>query len=317
MQNICHFQEYRQSEAEITWAAMKNEVEMRMKSMKKDKKQGTLIPLLKVKVVDVSSKKTGQILIWSPNEDLVQGIKEKSVMKINNLFVKTVKEDDVIFKTTKGTRFQRINPPKGFEVSDFERKLSSIEDILEPTFSPLFKEVDTLGVVINIESEVKRGYQAIQICDGLMNFVSIQFYGGLKKYAIDSIVEEGKVLIFSNLQWRNSSSRGSFFQTESSKNMPIIPCLYADEFTVISVDTKEAERSKIVKEFSDDLSKTPLFIQNAKDQFGQLTQKKPKILVSQETHFLNYFCMPLYIFLSYFSDPNCDDTFNTFHSVKS
>ena len=289
MQNICHFQEYRQSEAEITWAAMKNEVEMRMKSMKKDKKQGTLIPLLKVKVVDVSSKKTGQILIWSPNEDLVQGIKEKSVMKINNLFVKTVKEDDVIFKTTKGTRFQRINPPKGFEVSDFERKLSSIEDILEPTFSPLFKEVDTLGVVINIESEVKRGYQAIQICDGLMNFVSIQFYGGLKKYAIDSIVEEGKVLIFSNLQWRNSSSRGSFFQTESSKNMPIIPCLYADEFTVISVDTKEAERSKIVKEFSDDLSKTPLFIQNAKDQFGQLTQKKPKILVSHDTHFLEYF----------------------------
>ena len=286
MQNICHFQEYRQSEAEITWAAMKNEVEMRMKSMKKDKKQGTLIPLLKVKVVDVSSKKTGQILIWSPNEDLVQGIKEKSVMKINNLFVKTVKEDDVIFKTTKGTRFQRINPPKGFEVSDFERKLSSIEDILEPTFSPLFKEVDTLGVVINIESEVKRGYQAIQICDGLMNFVSIQFYGGLKKYAIDSIVEEGKVLIFSNLQWRNSSSRGSFFQTESSKNMPIIPCLYADEFTVISVDTKEAERSKIVKEFSDDLSKTPLFIRNAKDQFGQLTQKKPKILVSQKAHFL-------------------------------
>ena len=286
MQNICHFQEYRQSEAEITWAAMKNEVEMRMKSMKKDKKQGTLIPLLKVKVVDVISKKIGQILIWSPNEDLVQGIKEKSVMKINNLFVKTVKEDDVIFKTTKGTRFQRINPPKGFEVSDFERKLSSIEDILEPTFSPLFKEVDTLGVVINIESEVKRGYQAIQICDGLMNFVSIQFYGGLKKYAIDSIVEEGKVLIFSNLQWRNSSSRGSFFQTESSKNMPIIPCLYADEFTVISVDTKEAERSKIVKEFSDDLSKTPLFIQNAKDQFGQLTQKKPKILVSQKAHFL-------------------------------
>ena len=286
MQNICHFQEYRQREAEITWAAMKNEVEMRMKSMKKDKKQGTLIPLLKVKVVDVSSKKTGQILIWSPNEDLVQGIKEKSVMKINNLFVKTVKEDDVIFKTTKGTRFQRINSPKGFEVSDFERKLSPIEDILEPTFSPLFKEVDTLGVVINIESEVKRGYQAIQICDGLMNFVSIQFYGGLKKYAIDSIVEEGKVLIFSNLQWRNSSSRGSFFQTESSKNMPIIPCLYADEFTVISVDTKEAERSKIVKEFSDDLSKTPLFIRNAKDQFGQLTQKKPKILVSQKAHFL-------------------------------
>ena len=265
---------------------MKNEVELRMKSMMKDKKQGTLIPLLKVKVVDVSSKKTGQILIWSPNEDLVQGIKEKSVMKINNLFVKTVKEDDVIFKTTKGTRFQRINPPKGFEVSDFERKLSSIEDILESTFSPLFKEVDTLGVVINIESEVKRGYQAIQICDGLMNFVSIQFYGGLKKYAIDSIEEEGKVLIFSNLQWRNSSSRGSFFQSESSKNMPIIPCLYADEFTVISVDTKEAERSKIVKEFSDDLSKTPLFIQNAKDQFGQLTQKKPKILVSQKAHFL-------------------------------
>ena len=300
MQNICHFQEYRQSEAEITWAAMKNEVEMRMKSMRKDNKQGTLIPLLKVKVVDVSSKKTGQILIWSPNEDLVQGIKEKSVMKINNLFVKTVKEDDVIFKTTKGTRFQRINPPKGFEVSDFERKLSSIEDILEPTFSPLFKEVDTLGVVINIESEVKRGYQAIQICDGLMNFVSIQFYGGLKKYAIDSIVEEGKVLIFSNLQWRNSSSRGSFFQTESSKNMPIIPCLYADEFTVISVDTKEAERSKIVKEFSDDLSKTPLFIRNAKDQFGQLTQKKPKILVSQESHFLKYFCMHLYNFLLLF-----------------
>ena len=146
-----------------------------------------LLPMLKVKIVDVISRQSGSLHIWNPNDDLVQGLKEKSVMQVFNLNVGKVRNDDISFKTTKLTRFQRINN-NGFDSTNFERKLITIDQMLGTEFDPKFKDVDTIGIVINIE-ELLRGFQAVHICDTMMNFVSIQFFGGLKKFCAESIVK--------------------------------------------------------------------------------------------------------------------------------
>ena len=80
----------------------------------------------------------------------------------------------------------------------------------------------------------------------MFNIVSIQFWDGIGKHALDSIIKLGSVLLFSNLQWRKSSANGNFFQNKS-EFQPTIPCLYVTEFTLVNSDVKEPERSRMIK----------------------------------------------------------------------
>ena len=274
-------QEYKQVQEEEMYMAMKKEVEARIKTVGGLSGHGKLVPLLKVKVVDVVSELSGNLSIWKPNDDLVQGLKEKSVMRIFNMNVGSIRADEINFKTTKMTRFERINVPSDFDTEPFQRQVIPIEDILEAGFCPKFREIDTLGVVVNIEQEVHRaGFQAVHICDSIMNFVSVQFWGGLKKFGAESMVKMGTVVLFSNLQWRNSSSQGKFYQTDNAKKMPAIPCLYVTEYSTMSADSKDVDRAKMIKDLSCYVSsKSSDFIEQARQQFIQLTLKKPRLLV--------------------------------------
>ena len=273
-------QEFKQVKEEELYMAMKTEVEARIKNIQGLSGHGKLVPLLKVKVVDVVSERSGSLSIWKPNDDLVQGLKEKSVMRIFNLNVGSIRADEVNFKTTKMTRFVRIDVPSDFDTERFQRQVIPIEDILEAGFSPRFREIDTLGVVVNIEQVVDKGFQAVHICDSIMNFVSVQFWGGLKKFGAEPMVKMGSVVLFSNLQWRNSSSQGKFYQTENAKKMPAIPCLYVTEYTTLSADSKDIVRAKMIKDLSFYVSKSSDFIDQARQQFIQLTLRKPRILVN-------------------------------------
>ena len=302
-------QEFKQVQEEELYMAMKNEVEARIKTIGGQSGHGKLVPLLKVKVVDVVSgelisrdfqtissccytinivhinfqlsERSGNLSIWKPNDDLIQGLKEKSVVRIFNMNVGSIRADEVNFKTTKMTRFERINVPSDFDIEPFQRQVIPIEDILEVGFSPKFREIDTLGVVVNIEQEVHRaGFQGVHICDSLMNFVSVQFWGGLKKFGAESMVKVGNVALFSNLQWRNSSSMGKFYQTENAKKMPAIPCLYVTEYSTMSADSKDVDRAKMIKDLTSYVSKSSDFVEQARQQFIQLTLKKPRLLVS-------------------------------------
>ena len=141
-----------------------------------------------------------------------------------------------------------------------------------------------LGVVINIDC-VSRGFQAVHICDAMFNIVSVQFWGSIAKFAVESIVKVGNVLMFSNLQWRNSSSQGNFFQSEDARCLPTIPCLYVTEYTLVSTDAKEPDHSKMLKDLALEAEKVPEFFTQAQTRLGQLTKTKPKNFVSLKTIF--------------------------------
>jgi hypothetical protein len=173
--------------------------------------------------------------------------------------------------------------PADLELEEFDRNITAIEDILEDGFNPQFKEVDVLGVVVHVDGAIARGFQAVQVCDGMFNFVSVHFWGGLSKFCVDNLIKAGNVLLFSNLQWRASSAQGNFFQSlaNADKSLPAIPCLYVTEYTVISVDAKEKERSRMVKDLSLELKKAGHdFMDQAGQRLTQLTMRKPRILVS-------------------------------------
>lgn len=270
-------QEFKRGQWEELHLAMKAEVEVRMKAKQKMSSNDKLVALMKLSVVDVASRKLGTLSIWRPNDDLAHGIKENTFVKVQNVSVGNIR-DFVNLKSTKLSRFERINAPGDFDISEYKRKVDSIEAILEEGFSPLLREVDVFGVVINIDQQ-SRGFQPVHICDSMFNFVSIQFWGGIAKFCFESVIKPGTVLLFSNLQWRNSSSQGNFFQSENAKSLPTIPCLYVNEFTLVSLDSKDAERSKLIKDLSNEVQGSD-FMTQAKERLNQLTTSKPKMLVS-------------------------------------
>jgi hypothetical protein len=144
--------------------------------------------------------------------------------------------------------------------------------------------------VINIGNLNNQGYQAIHLCDALFNIVSIQFWGGIGKHSLDSIIKMGSVLLFSNLQWRKSSANGNFFQNKT-EFQPLIPCLYVTEFTLVNSDVKETERSRMIKDLSVEVKKVPNFLSEAKIRYSQLTTKRPsKPMVSIEYTDRNISC---------------------------
>ena len=260
---------------------MESEVKSRLKS-----KGEKATPMLKLSVIDAGDKTSiGTLCLWRPTEDLFHGLKEKCVVKVFNAFVISIRDGAVNLKSTKQTKFKLIDKKDDYEFCD--RKIESIEDILEDDFEPKFKEVDVLGVVIHIDN-LSRGFQAIHVCDAMFNVVSVQFWGGIGKFAMDSIIKLGSVLLFSNLQWRKSSSQGNFFQSGEAKNLPTIPCLYVTEFTVVSSDVKDSSRAQMIKDLNNEVKKAKDFLSQAKIRLAQLTTKRPKPMVNS-IFFSNFF----------------------------
>ena len=96
-------QEYKRSQMEEQYAAMSAQVKARLKD-KGDK----VIPMLKLSVLD-TSESHGTLTMWRPNEDLFHGLKEKSLVRVNNAMVVSIRDGIVNLKCTKQTRFKLID----------------------------------------------------------------------------------------------------------------------------------------------------------------------------------------------------------------
>ena len=241
-----------------------------MKSSKK-----TMTPLLRLRVIDIPTEKESTLSIWRPNDELVQGLKEGSVVKVYSVNVCS----KLALKSTKQTRFERIQYDSIKDLVRFERGVQVIEDILDDDFKPYFDEVDIVGVVVHI-GQLNQDFQAAFLCDSMYNFVSLQFHHGITKHALESMIKVGNVLNLSNLQWRKSSAEGRLFKGSEVT----VPCLYVTEVTLVSTDSKIPERSSMMKELAKEVSNTDGFMKEANLRLGQLMKKKPRVLVSVHYH---------------------------------
>ena len=92
---------------------------------KKDKP----IPMLKLSVMDASGT-LGTLSMWRPNEDLFHGLKEKSLVKVNNAMVVSIRDSIVHLKCTKQTRFKMINNKSADFAQDCDRYVNDYREFL-------------------------------------------------------------------------------------------------------------------------------------------------------------------------------------------
>lgn len=181
-----------------------------MKNLEEEMK---VSPVLKLRVLDMqeyvqdnSSARNGMLCVWHPNSTLSNELKEGNCFEFQYLQPNAFESfQEVRLSTTKGTVITPVENP-GYLGDMFSRKLSSINDIVTPGFSPMFDEFDTVGVVTQIDV-YKEGAQVIHLGDQLENTLKVKFWKSLKDLGLADVITTGKVLACSNLQWQIGSAK--------------------------------------------------------------------------------------------------------------
>lgn len=107
-----------------------------------------------------------------------------------------------------------------------------------------YNEIDTVGMVFliepsNREFESHKNFQNVYLADAAKNIISLSFWGGVKKFGFENILDTGQIVACSNLQRRAGNTR---------KN---IPQFRVTEFTHFTKTAKNVQ----ARDMMDDLNK--------------------------------------------------------------
>lgn len=218
-------QNYRSCRQESLQFEIKSEVEKRLKEKigygAKESKPS--VPVLRVRLIDLLNPSeltnSATLSIWKPEKDLCDQIEENSKFRIYGLSANFIRDNDVQFRTTKSTKFEKIEKHE-LDMAEHQRSFSDIGDIVScESFCPRFFEVDLIGVIVSSNSQGTHGtkFETVYICDALFNFVALHFWDGINENGFDKSMflpsssvshdkEKSQIFIFKNLQWRRSSS---------------------------------------------------------------------------------------------------------------
>ncbi|KAJ6644293.1 Breast cancer type 2 susceptibility protein like [Pseudolycoriella hygida] len=185
------------------------------------------VPLLRFKITDENSfDKTAVVTIWKPTEEMLSLIKEGTVYELTGSSARGTISNELQIYAGKDAIFRKFNVVNQTPASLVRRHIT-ILDILSLEHIPL-NEVDTSGMVVHL-GEISQRRQPVYIADADENIVCIYFFQSVKDFAVDDIVQVKQILAIKNLQLRKTS------------NSKPIPCAYANENTIFTVNPHSSE----------------------------------------------------------------------------
>ena len=303
------------------------------------------IPILRLRVADLhpNAKRgsscvcTGTIQIWRPTEEMLRNLKENKRLRFINLIANIVRDGEVQFRATKATRFEEISESylarkhitimacqkeskssaiTNLDIKSFKRKLTHIDELISsPKFDPEFREVDLIGIVVQIEPIVEC-FETVYICDTSLNMVAVKFWKGIQEFGYEGLFCDSKsktaikspggdfecsstILYLRNLQWRPHGSQ-QFTVQSINLQLPghksgecteiLLPSLFVTEQTVITKNPREAEQSRVFADIKAEIGQGLegiKLIEQAKMRLGEILTsprcKPRKSSMNQET----------------------------------
>ncbi|CAH0712821.1 unnamed protein product, partial [Brenthis ino] len=196
-----------------------------------------VVTLLKLRVADVKNENIikAMITIWRPNECLIDLIKEGTWIEMYNVVPTAVRYSEIqisagrqsIFKMSKIKETDKIKS----QVQSLKRKSYTIKDLQTPLTTD-YNEIDTCGFIFLIEplnkdyDSTKQLFQNVYLADENKNIIAINFWGGLKKFGFENILDTGQIVSCVNLQKRHGNTK------------KCIPQFRATEFTYFTKTCK-------------------------------------------------------------------------------
>ncbi|XP_047542551.1 breast cancer type 2 susceptibility protein homolog isoform X2 [Vanessa atalanta] len=179
-----------------------------------------VVPLLKMRVADVHNDCISQamITVWRPNECVLDLIAEGAWLDVYNVVPTTVRFSEVQISAGRQSIFQssKFNKNKTKMYTDtLRRKCLPIKDLQHITTTDN-NEIDTFGLIFLIEPPTNQ-FQNIYLTDESKNIISINFWGGIKKFGFENILDTGQIVACLNLQKRTGNTRKEIAQYRATE----------------------------------------------------------------------------------------------------
>ncbi|XP_053621865.1 uncharacterized protein PF3D7_1120600 [Plodia interpunctella] len=222
----------------------------------------SVVPLVKVRVAGLRSGGAHKALlsIWKPNDAVSELITEGASIEILNVVPTAIRYSELQLSAGRQTLFKQVNIKTQEYIQPYIKSLCRtcylIKDIVKnPNMTTDYNEIDTIGMVIQIEpshSDFKSidQFQNVYLTDEEKNIVCVNFWGGIKKFGFENVLDTGQIVACVNLQKRAGNTR---------KN---IPQYRATEFTYFTKTPKSVDARKLIDELSKKVLKNEDFIDN-------------------------------------------------------
>ncbi|KAK3869852.1 hypothetical protein Pcinc_024856 [Petrolisthes cinctipes] len=175
-------------------------------------------PLLKVRVVD-KDHSSAMVVIWRPTDDLVEALTEGSFYTVQYLMTGGYRMGCQQLTATRQTKWKHHLPPS-FQY-DCSRSALPLCLTSSAELSPLWQEVDLVGVVLRIEQSDNVASVMVYIIDHHTNILALKLWKSFKESGYEDIMVVGRVISVMNGSWRGH--KGGRFG-----------CVHVTELTVIS-----------------------------------------------------------------------------------
>lgn len=201
--------------------------------------------LLKIRVVDAdhpTSSRTAILSIYNVDESH-HDLHENTFIDVAHVFANGMHARDLLITTNSRSKICKIHSkPMTNGLTPIARNCFRLADVNDTAFKPTFNEFDVIAYVLHIEiARTDTPFQTVYFVDEHKNILLVKFWNGLKHYAVDNIIEERKILVIANLEWRSQ-------HTKSTSGWPQA---YASDLTTFVANPKSEMMSQRFREFTE------------------------------------------------------------------
>ncbi|XP_033116195.1 breast cancer type 2 susceptibility protein homolog isoform X2 [Anneissia japonica] len=221
----------------------------------------TVTPLMKVRLVDYnlcerSLASSVLLTVWRPAEEVVGLLREGQRLKIFNVNASAGWCRDglnrVQLASSRCSRYKQLPTSPGvLDVVYPPRQVSNFAETFREHFQPDYQEMDIVGLVMYATPYSSRNSsrpQTVYLSDSDVNVFALKFWGGMKAYFVEEIMEPGSFICVSNLQWRGHDKRSK------------IACGYVNEMTIITQNPKMKHLKTALQHLQDQIKDPKSFI---------------------------------------------------------
>nr|XP_049707075.1 breast cancer type 2 susceptibility protein [Helicoverpa armigera] len=187
-----------------------------------------VVTLLKIRVAGVREKSGGDFVkgmmsIWKPADAVLDIIKEGAWIDVLNVVPTAVRYSEIQISAGRQSVFSKskYKEPETFKpyTNLLKRNCFTIKDLAKnTTMTTDYNEIDTVGFIFLIDPSIrdfdsnKQPFQNIFLADADKNIICINFWGGLKKFGYQNVLDTGQLVACFNLQKRAGNTRKSIPQ---------------------------------------------------------------------------------------------------------
>ncbi|KAJ8706382.1 hypothetical protein PYW08_011008 [Mythimna loreyi] len=184
-----------------------------------------VVTLLKIRVAGVKGREVtkGMMSIWKPPEAVLDIIKEGAWIDVMNVVPTAVRYSEIqisagrqsVFSTSKYKETENVKRYTNL----LKRNCFTIKDLTNnPSMVTDYNEIDTVGFIFLVDPSIKefdstkQPFQNVFLADVDKNIICVNFWGGLKKFGYENVLDTGQIVYGANLQKRAGNTRKSIPQ---------------------------------------------------------------------------------------------------------